>query len=96
MKRQTDKITGRFFNKILTKMFKIVGATYIKEFITQEDWYLKYSWDTKQENEFKEYFIKEYQKFFKSNKKTAVKEFEWFNLDCGWTNKDQLYNEKFI
>ena len=48
-----------FLDKILRKMFKIVGAKYTRKFTEQPEWYKKHTWDERQEDKFKRYFIKE-------------------------------------
>jgi len=79
----------KFQDILFTKMFKIVGLKYTEDFVKQKEWYKKHSWNIKQEQEFKNFFIKEYIKFFKSNKNTAELEFEWFNLGYGWVINDE-------
>src|ERR1017187_6728606 len=76
---------SKFMDNLLTKMFEIVGLKYTKDFTKQKRWYKKYTWNKKQEDEFKKFFIKEYIKYFKTNKKQAERDFIWFNFCYGWS-----------
>ena len=78
----------QFLEKLLTEMFKIRGLKFTKDFCKQEMWYKKYTWNKQEEDKFKEYFIKEHIKYFKSSKKQAEIDFEWFNLLYGWMRND--------
>jgi len=78
----------QFLDKLLRKMFKMVGQKYTKSFVKQEKWYQQYTWNREQEDEFRQYFIKQYTKFFKISKKMAARDFEWFNLCHGWIRND--------
>ena len=82
------KDNSNFLDKLLTKMFKDVGLKFTKDFTKQEEWYKKYSWDKNQEDNFKKYFIKAYIKYFKTNKKSAEKDWLLWNLCYGWTRND--------
>lgn len=75
----------KFINKALDEMFKYVGFDgFNKEFTEQEQWYSKKSWSEEDSNKFKDWFIKEFIKTFKSRKNSAEKEYQWFNLMWGW------------
>lgn len=89
-----DKLLKRkdkFIEKVLKKMFQLVGAKYSKKFCKQPEWYLIYSWDEKTEKKWKEFFIKSAQNDLKLSKKAAEKEFLWFNLCYGWKKSPKGY-----
>jgi hypothetical protein len=74
-----------FLTKALDKMFQYVGfEKFDREFSNQEDWYSLRTWTQEQSNEFKNWFIKEYIKTFKSKENSAIKEYNFFNLMWGW------------
>jgi hypothetical protein len=78
-----------FLTKALDKMFQYVGfEKFDREFSNQEGWYSLRTWTKEQSNEFKDWFIKEYAKTFK-DKKSAEKEYQWFNLMWGWKIDDK-------
>jgi len=81
---------------IFIKMFDKVGAPYDLELV--DDWYCKYEWSQKQEDEFKHWFIQYHwkgagkngkgvvQKYAKT-KKAITQAYSWFILDYGWKTK---------
>ncbi|MDO8610971.1 MAG: hypothetical protein Q7R95_10605 [bacterium] len=77
----------KFIEKVLKKMFQIVGAKHSLEFCKEPEWYVKYTWDQKQEKKFKDYFIKLARKDFKMTKNQALKEYQWFVFDYGWKSR---------
>ncbi len=78
----------KFIEKMLKKMFSMVGTKYSEEFCQKKDWYLKYSFNKEQEYKFRDFFIKSAQKDFRWNKRTAANEYSHFSLMWGWTLKD--------
>lgn len=75
----------KFLQKSLDKMFQCVGfASFDKEFVKQDNWYSLREWDTQQAEGFKQWFLKECRKDLKCTKRTAEKEYSWFNLKWGW------------
>jgi len=80
----------KFLTKALDKMFKCVGFdSFDKEFTDQDDWYSKRTWTTKQNEEFKKWFIAQGKKDLKFTKKMLEKEYAWFNLKWGWKIEEQ-------
>ena len=92
MKNNKQNKYDKFFNKVLNKMFSMVGLQpkEKEEFVKQEDWFLKKEFNKKQCEQFKYFFIKEIKKDLKLNSKQAENEYHWFNLGYGW--KDSSSN----
>lgn len=83
------QIEQKFFDEILDNMFKAVGFDkFNEEFTKQEEWYKKKTWATKQQDNFRQCFIAKARKDLKWSKKTAEREYGWFNLNYGWKIKD--------
>jgi hypothetical protein len=75
-----------FLNTALDKMFKSVGFEHFdKDFTSQESWYTLRSWSEEDCDKFKDWFVQEAKKSLKWSKKTAEREFSYFNLMWGWT-----------
>jgi hypothetical protein len=49
---------GEFLDKVWTRLFRDVGLVYTPEFIRQPDWYLKHTWTEKQEQAYRDFFIR--------------------------------------
>lgn len=78
-----------FLTKALDKMFQSVGLEkFDSKFSNQEGGCSKKTWTKEQSNEFKDWFIKEYAKTFK-DKKSAEKEYQWFDFMWGWKIDDK-------
>lgn len=58
MKEQYETLEDRLLNKILEKMCSYVGADY-KTIDRKYQWYLKYEWTKEQEDDFKQWLVKE-------------------------------------
>ncbi len=78
----------KFFDKIVNKMFQMVGfGSFDQKFVDKypNNWYQRKTWKNKeQETEWKSYFIKEARNDLKISKKSAEKEYSYFNLMWGW------------
>jgi len=75
----------KFLKKALDKMFQIVGfEAFDREFADQEDWYTKKTWNKKQSEEFKAWFVKEGKKDLTFTRQMMEKEYDWFDLKWGW------------
>ena len=86
---EANKKEQKFFYKVLNKMFKLVGFKgYDQNFTKKKEWYKLRSWDKKQEDKFRKYFILNAKKDLKYSIKNANREFLWFNLVFGWKRKD--------
>ena len=81
--KETDKET-KFLNKVLTRMFKMVGLKFDVKYTQEEDWWLTKTWTEEQRLKFKRFFIEEARKKLRYNKKQAINEFAWFDLMFGW------------
>ena len=88
---------------ILKKMFDKVGATYQPKNVITEGWFQKYWWTSMEEQEFRQWFLKqligfkELRKAIMSHpilrsKKHLNKVIDYFLLNYGWTT---LYKNKF-
>lgn len=75
--------------QIIEKMFSFVGAPYTNEFVSQPEWYLKYSWTPEREAEFKEWLIRFLRTKYHVPKHLAANEAAWFMLHCGWTTNQE-------
>lgn len=82
---KSDNI-NKFINKAIRKMFQVVGATheYSAEFCKTDNWYMSHTWNTKQINTYKRWFVAQARKDLKWTKKTAESEWGWFFLQWGW------------
>jgi len=78
---------SEFIEDALKEMFTYVGKEYSEDFCKQDAWYTKYQWTEQQELDFMAWFVNEYRKRFRSNKRTAKEEFGFFNLMWGWKRK---------
>jgi hypothetical protein len=74
-----------FLEKALNKMFQVVGMKkWNKTFTEQPDWYSQKTWTFEQKEEYKKWFLMEIKKDLKLNKRSAEKEWSWFDLMWGW------------
>lgn len=79
---------------ILKKMCKMVGANFDKIDFKEQNWFQKYSWTEKQQEEFKQWFItylksdkearEELMCFPSKSKRELDKVWDEFNLNWGW------------
>lgn len=77
----------KFKQLIFDELFKCVGfGGFDQKFIDDHpnDWYTQKSWSEEQESSFKEWFISCHKRTFKSTKKFAKLEAEWFLFSYGW------------
>jgi hypothetical protein len=78
-----------FLELALEQMFKVVGfEEFDKKFTQQKDWFQKKTWSSQQEQDFKSWFVATARKKLRWSKKTAEKEFSWFNFMWGWKLSD--------
>jgi hypothetical protein len=78
--------------ELIDKMMEVAGYnTRCHHLIQMGDypWYSKYTWNKKEEEEFKQYFMKKVKK--KYGKKLAEREWGWFNLQYGLRRCDLSY-----
>lgn len=77
-----------FLDKAFDKMTTMVGAP--KDIVnSSETWFREYTWTTKQQQEFKKWFIKEFRKTFPRQKEFAEREFKGFDFMWGWKIKEE-------
>jgi hypothetical protein len=92
-------IKNEYLKETLTKMCEVVGADYTSIDFKSKDWFLKYSWTTEQENEFKNWLIN----YLKKSREARNSLMEWphikdnhnlqkfadsFVFNYGWKVKD--------
>jgi len=81
----TDKL---LFETILPYMFGIVGLPqspeYIREYVTQDEWYSTQSWTAEQEENFIKWLQELFRKRFRISKLLAYRRAAEFNLGYGW------------
>jgi hypothetical protein len=65
IKYQTE--IGKHLEIILVKMFEIVGETFTKEYVQEDNWYWKHTWTTSQEKAFLDWMIR----YIMSNKEAT-------------------------
>ncbi len=76
---------NKFIDKALDKLFQAVGfEQFDPKFAEQENWYQLKTWTSEQEDNFKNWFVKEYKKDLKCTRFMAEREHSWFNLKWGW------------
>lgn len=93
MLKDKEKIQ-KFYDDAFDKMFQMVGLEKAdKTFMNQPFWYTKHKWSLDQENNFKEWFLDEYRKRFKKNKRYAEDECRWFLFQWGWTSDNTNIKE---
>lgn len=83
---KTNKI-DKFIEKALTKMFQAVGAKYSMEYCKQENWFTSYTWNSKQIENYKKWFVSTIRTDLKITKKSAELEWGYFFLQFGWKQK---------
>lgn len=87
MKKQ-EKIQ-KFMNDAFNEMFIRVGFNcFDVDFTKNPNWYTLKSWTMDEENSYRDWFITEYRKRFRSRKAYAEDECRWFLFNYGWTIKD--------
>jgi len=75
----------QFFGQAINKMFMSVGfPSFDEEFSKQDKWYTLRTWTETQESEFRAWFLKKAQTDLNWSKRTAEKEYSYFNLMYGW------------
>ena len=76
---------NKFITKAFDKLFQAVGFDQFDESFTKhENWYWLKTWSLQQEEDFKDWFIKEAKKDLKFTRAMAEREHSWFNLKWGW------------
>ena len=88
MKDPRNKL-DKFLLEAVKQMFRTVGEKYTEQFVSHKNWYEKKQWSKEQENKFRKWFISHACKKLGWNKKLSEKEYGWFNLMWGWSNKDE-------
>ncbi len=73
-----------FVTRCLKQMFKVIGQKYTKEFCEQPKWYMKHTWNSKQRDAYRDWFVEEYRKTFRETKKRALSEWAYFHLMWGF------------
>ena len=88
------KITkSDFFETAINKILEIgnTNLTY-EDIVDDKDWYMRNTWDIKQEEKFKKWFIKYYSKLYSiskhKGKHSAERSWEWFNMQYGLRRND--------
>lgn len=77
--------TDKFLRKALDTMFKAVGFQgFDEEFVKQDAWYSRREWTAEQREEFRKWFVSSARKDLKWAKRTAEREFSFFDLMWGW------------
>lgn len=74
----------RFFLKVMNRMFAVVGKKYSPEVTATPEWYLDSTWTSKQEDNFRAFFIRNAMKDLGMPEHRAIKEAGWFVLWYGW------------
>ena len=88
---------------ILKKMFHIVGAPYQPKYVITPNWFQKYWWTSTEENEFRQWFLKQLIEFKElrraitdnptlKTKKHLNKVIDYFLFNYGWTT---IWKNKF-
>ena len=82
---------------VLKKMCEIIGEDFTTFNFDEKEWYLKNTWTTKQQNEFKKWMANyiytnkgarhEMLSIDLKNKKLINKAVEWFIFNYGWKNE---------
>jgi hypothetical protein len=75
---------GEFLDKVWTRLFSDVGLVYTPEFIRQPDWYLKHTWTEKQEQAYRDFFIRTAMEDLLLPKRLAVAKADRFIGWLGW------------
>jgi hypothetical protein len=79
-----------FKKEALDELFKRAGFEgYDQKFVDKfpTDWYLRKDWSINNEKSFIHWFVKRHQKIFKSTKRRADCDAQWFVLSYGWKSK---------
>lgn len=79
-----------FLKKALDELFKRVGFDgYDQKLVDKypNNWYVQREWTEEQEESYKQWFVEQHQKTFRSTKKYARSEASWFLFAYGWRYK---------
>lgn len=80
-----------FVKKALNELFIRVGFDgYDQELVDKypNNWYVQREWTEEQEESYKQWFVGQYQKVFRSTKEYARSEASWFLFTYGWKYKN--------
>jgi len=75
----------------LSEMFSRVGRVYCYEdHPLKDNWWATSTWTEEEEADFKVWMIAHLRKRLRWTKRTAEKEFSYFNLMCGWKVREAV------
>jgi hypothetical protein len=89
------KVTDKELDKILSKMFDIVGVKFqsIKESCKGKKWFMKYTWTREQEQLFEKWLKKFLMEKLRMPAKIAIEYVKWFTFDYGWKYSEKQKDE---
>lgn len=89
-----SKKTDDFIKNALNKMFQFVGFEgFDQNFVKQEEWYSLKSWTEEERETFRTWFLLEAKTKMQWSKKTAEREFAYYDLMWGWATNPNKANK---
>jgi hypothetical protein len=74
----------------IAEMHKFINVPYDEDACKKEDWFMRHTWTSEEEDKFKEWLITEIRKDFEFSKKISENEANFFLLNYGWKTNNGI------